>query len=94
MPANSNNLPPLASRNFLLRPLNQSSQKGFVSARFVRQIQGRDVSEGVFSSVSKDGTETRAEVVLRIVRERKLFPLDLVQQHTKEIHVLPLDSRR
>lgn len=73
MPASSNNLPPLASRNFLLRPLYQSSQKGFVSARFVRQIQGRDVSEVVSASVSRDGTETRAEVMLRIVRERKLY---------------------
>lgn len=43
-----------------------------MSARFVRQIQGREESEGLSSSVSRDGTETRAEVVLRIVRERKL----------------------
>lgn len=63
-----------------------------MSARLVRQVQGRDASEGVSSSVSSDGTETRAEVVLRIVRERKLSSLDWVENTQRKVYVLPLNS--
>lgn len=63
-----------------------------MSARLVRQVQGRDASEGVSSSVNSDGTETRAEVVLRIVRERKLSSLDWVENTQKKVYVLPLNS--
>jgi hypothetical protein len=38
----------------------------------VRHTQGRDGSLGSLSSYKRDGTEARAEVVLRIVRERVL----------------------
>lgn len=56
----------------MLSPTNQFSQKGFVSARLVRQTQGLDGSVGFSSWRRRDGTETRAEVELRIVRERVL----------------------
>lgn len=65
-------MPPRASRNFRLRPMNQFSQNGFVAERSVRQTQGRVVSDGWLSSYIKDGTEARADVVFRIVRERVL----------------------
>lgn len=58
--------------NFLLKPTNQFSQKGFVAERLVRHTQGRDGSLGSLSSYKRDGTEARAEVVFRIVRERVL----------------------
>lgn len=63
VPARSNSLPPRDSRNFFERPTNQPSQKGFVAPRSVRQ---NHLSVAVDSS-SSDGTETRADVVLRIV---------------------------
>lgn len=69
VPASSSNLPPRASRNFLLKPTNQFSQKGFVAERLVRHTQGRDGSLGSLSSYKRDGTEARAEVAFRIVRE-------------------------
>lgn len=72
VPASSSSLPPRASRNFLLKPTNQFSQKGFVAERLVRHTQGRDGSLGSLSSYKRDGTEARAEVVFRIVRERVL----------------------
>lgn len=46
VPARSNSLPPLASRNFLLSPMNQFSQYGFVAARLVRHVHGFEVSDG------------------------------------------------
>jgi hypothetical protein len=52
--------------------MNQFSQNGFVAERFVRHTQGRDASEGSVSSYSKEGTDARADVVFRIVRERVL----------------------
>ena len=52
--------------------MNQFSQKGFVELRFVRQIHGLDGSDGSSSLRSKEGTEARAEVLLRIVRDRIL----------------------
>lgn len=72
VPASNNSFPPRASRNFRLKPTNQFSQKGFVAERFVRHNQGRAVSVGSLSSYKSDGTEARADVVLRIVRERVL----------------------
>lgn len=72
VPASKSSLPPRASRNFRLKPTNQFSQKGFVAERLVRHTQGRDESVAVLSSYRSDGTEARAEVVLRIVRERVL----------------------
>lgn len=72
VPASSSSLPPRASRNFLLKPTNQFSQKGFVAERLVRHTQGRDGSLGSLSSYNRDGTEARADVVFRIVRERVL----------------------
>lgn len=44
-----------------------------MAARFVRQIHGFEGSDGSGSSWSNEGTETRAEVLLRIVRERVLL---------------------
>ena len=72
MPANRSSFPPFASRNFLLRPTNQPSQKCLVFAKFVLQTHSRDGSEESFSSLSSEGTETLAEAALRIVRERML----------------------
>jgi len=59
----------------LLSPANQPSQKGCVDARSVRQVQDFAASDGACGSRSwrrREGTEMRAEVVLRIVRERVL----------------------
>jgi hypothetical protein len=53
--------------------MNQSSQKGFVAERFVRQTHGLEGSEGVSSLYRRDGTETLAEVLFRIVRDRVLW---------------------
>lgn len=72
VPASSNSFPPFASRNFLLRPTNQSCQKGCVAARSVRQTQAFAAFEAFGSWRSREGTETRAEVVLRMVRDRML----------------------
>lgn len=72
VPARMSSLPPRASRNFLLSPMNQFSQNGFVAARFVLQTHGLVGSEGFDSSWSNEGTEMRAEVLLRIVRDRVL----------------------
>jgi hypothetical protein len=72
VPASNSSFPPFASRNFLLRPMNQSSQKGFVAARFVFHLYFRDGFVEVESSWRREGTETRAERELRIVRERVL----------------------
>lgn len=76
VPASSSNLPPLARRNLLDKPTNQFSQNGFVAERSVRHVHCRwlpdaaEVDEELISSTSRGGTETRAEVVLRMVRER------------------------
>ena len=73
VPANRSSLPPRASRNFLLRPVNQFSQKGFVLARSVRHFQDVATCESVDgSSRRRPWTDTRAEAVLRIVRDRVL----------------------
>lgn len=58
--------------------MNQFSQKGFVRLRFVRQSHGLEGSvDGdvvdVVSSYKSEGTDTRAEVLFRMVRERVLF---------------------
>ncbi len=73
VPASNRSFPPLASRNFLLNPMNQSSQKGFVAARLVCHLYFREVLASSGSSWSKEGTETRADSELRIVRERVLW---------------------
>ena len=76
VPANRSNLPPRAARNFLLNPINQPSQKGCVAARSVRQIQllaWLAVAAGSRSWCNSEGTEMRADVALRIVRERVLW---------------------
>jgi hypothetical protein len=54
--------------------MNQSSQKGFVAERLVRQTHGLAGSEGVSSLYRRDGTETLAELLFRIVRDRVLRP--------------------
>ena len=48
--------------------MNQSDQKGFVSCRLVRHSHGP--SGGSVGSTRSGGTDTRADVVLRMVRER------------------------
>lgn len=54
--------------------MNQFSQKGFVRLKFVRQSHGLEGSVGGGgSSYRREGTETRAEVLFRMVRERVLF---------------------
>jgi hypothetical protein len=76
-------LPPRDSRNFLESPTNQFSQKGLVAERSVRQVHwdGDDVvEEEGFSSISRDGTETRAELVLRMVRERVCHSIPLARE--------------
>lgn len=95
VPASSSSLPPRASRNFLLKPTNQFSQKGFVAERLVRHTQGRDGSLGSLSSYNRDGTEARAEVVFRIVRERVLvvFFSDDKKKDSRDGDILPFNSR-
>jgi hypothetical protein len=75
VPASRRSLPPRDSRNFLESPTNQFSQKGVVAERSVRQVHwdGDDVvvveeeeeeekeEEEGLSSISRDGTEMRAE---------------------------------
>lgn len=56
--------------------MNQFSQKGFVAERSVRHTHGLAGSVGWVSSYIKDGTDARAEAVLRIVRERVLEIFD------------------
>ena len=78
-------MPPQDSRNFLESPTNQFSQKGLVAERSVRQIHwdGDDVveeEEEGLSSISRDGTETRAELVLRMVRERVCHSMPLARE--------------
>src|SRR5277367_5819232 len=71
VPASRSSLPPRDSRNFLESPTNQFSQNGLVAERSVRHLHwdGDEVVvvEGL-SSVRRGGTETRAELVLRMVR--------------------------
>lgn len=55
-------------RNLVEREVNQEDQKGLVEARSVRQMYVPGL-EG--ESVKSGGTETRAEVVFRMVRERR-----------------------
>src|SRR5271170_205450 len=82
VPASRSSLPPRDSRNFLESPTNQFSQKGLVAERSVRQIHwdGDDVVEEGLSSISRDGTETRAELVLRMVRERVCHSMPLARE--------------
>ena len=68
MPASISSLPPDDERNLDDSPVNQSDQKGFVSWRLVRHSHGP--SDGFVGSMRSGGTDTLAEVVLRIVRER------------------------
>lgn len=75
VPARTSNFPALPSRNFRLRPMNQFSQNGLVADRSVRQTHGFAGSVGWDCLWRSGGTETRAEVLLRIVRERVLFVL-------------------
>jgi len=63
VPARSNSLPPRDSRNFFDSPTNQPSQNGFVAPKSVRH----DHLSVTFDSSSRDGTDTLAEMVLRIV---------------------------
>lgn len=75
VPASKSNFPPLALRNFSLRPTNQPCQKGCVAARSVRQVQGLGSfksDDGCRSWRRSEGTEMRAAVVFRMVRERRL----------------------
>lgn len=86
VPARSKSFPPRASRNFLLRPINQFSQNGLVADKLVRQTQGLEGSAGWPSSYIKEGTEARAEVEFRIVRDRVLqiaWFSDLSRPNTK-----------
>jgi hypothetical protein len=73
VPARSSSLPPLASKNFLLSPLNQPSQNGCVLAKSVRQTQVRDGVCGDGFCLRRAGTAIRADVLLRIVRDRMLY---------------------
>jgi hypothetical protein len=72
VPASNRSFPPFASRNFLLNPINQSSQKGFVAARSVCHLNFLEELVARGSSWSREGTETLADAVLRIVRDRVL----------------------
>ena len=69
VPAKMSSLPPVASRNFLLRPTNQFCQNGCVLARSVRQCQGR--AEPSAASTRSAGTETEVDAGLRMVRDRR-----------------------
>src|SRR5256885_1598964 len=73
VPARSSSLPPLASKNFLLSPTNQPSQNGCVLAKSVRQTQVRDGVSGDGFCRRRAGTAIRADVLLRIVRDRILY---------------------
>lgn len=75
-------MPPQDSRNFLESPMNQFSQKGLVAERSVRQVHwdGDDVVEEGLFSIRRDGTETRAELVLRMVRERVCHSMPLARE--------------
>ena len=82
VPASRSSLPPQDSRNFLESPMNQFSQKGLVAERSVRQVHwdGDDVVEEGLFSIRRDGTETRAELVLRMVRERVCHSMPLARE--------------
>ena len=73
--------------------MNQFSQNGLVAARFVRQTHGLAMSDGTASLRRSDGTEARAEVLLRIVRDRRLLMLAACIYYADTVSdVLPLDS--
>ena len=72
VPASSSNFPPLAARNFELSPTNQFSQNGCVALRLVRQVHVEGVEDENGEAQSREGTETRADKELRIVRVRML----------------------
>ncbi len=65
-------------------PMNQSSQKGCVAAKSVRQTQacwfatefGNPVWLGAWTR--REGTETRAERVFLMVRERRLSMISVM----------------
>ena len=57
-------------RNLVERSVNQEDQKGLVEERSVRQVYVSGLSGLLGECVRSGGTETRAEVVLRMVRER------------------------
>ena len=84
VPASRSSLPPRDSRNFLESPTNQFSQKGLVAERSVRHLHwdGDEVvgEEEELSSVRRGGTETRAELVLRMVRERVCHSMPLARE--------------
>ena len=68
MPASTSSLAERTVKNFDERPVNQPSQYGAVLRRGVRQTNSNGpVGESDF--VINDGTEVRAESVLRIVCE-------------------------
>jgi hypothetical protein len=82
VPASRSSLPPRDSRNFLESPTNQFSQKGLVAERSVRHLHwdGDEVVVEGLSSVRRGGTETRAELVLRMVRERVCHSMPLARE--------------
>jgi hypothetical protein len=63
-------------------PTNQFSQKGLVAERSVRHLHwdGDEVIVEGLSSVRRGGTETRAELVLRMVRERVCHSMPLARE--------------
>lgn len=100
---------PRLARNLLLSCENQVGQKGWVAGRGVRQVYvvvgvvgfcgwwGDDGFGSVVTGRRSEGTDTRAEKELRIVRERVLDRfisarvLRYVWARQKGYHVLPLD---
>lgn len=61
-------------RNFVERSVNQADQNGLVEERSVRQkyfVGPLEESEEVSWGCMRGGTETRADVVFRMVRERR-----------------------
>ncbi len=88
-------------RNLVLRFENQEGQKGWVRWRLVRKVYfvgwgggwGVEVEvvvdcAGEGDGVIKAGTETRAEALLRIVRERVCHSIALVIEGNEEGRVI------
>ena len=66
--------------------MNQSSQNGWVAAKFVRHVHEFELELG--SVRRSEGTESRAEVESRIVRDRVLVDI----RHAEEIRMRATDK--